>query len=216
MKGILLVVEGMGGSGKSTVCDYIEDWLLDSRIDYARTREPGGTFAGEYLRPLCRKGIPNNPDQLHPMTVALLYNASRVENLTKVILPGLAEGKVVLCDRWCDSTYAYQGGYGGVPLAKLQELHETAVNGVQPDLTLLLDGDPGMFLSRISAEEKVEDQFDSLKMAEYERVRKAYHAAIGPNHRVINAGESKEQVAAQVLPFLLKLQNDLLQRPVTV
>jgi dTMP kinase len=216
MQGKLLVIEGMGGSGKSTTCDKIEKWLQDSNIPYVRTREPGGTFAAEYLRQLCRQGIPGDPTKLEPITVALLYNAARAENVAKVIRPALAEGKVVLCDRFVDSTIAYQGGYGGVGTEVLQGIHDLS-HGLDADLTLLLDGVPATFLMRISDEEKKTDQFDNLKLAEYDRVREAYRerAYGSPSHRVINAMLSEEQVWAQILPFLMKLQNDLLQRPAT-
>lgn len=214
MKGKLLVIEGMGGSGKSTVCDKIEKWLQDSNMPYIRTREPGGTVAAEYLRQLCRQGIPGDPTKLEPITVALLYNAARAENVAKVIRPALAEGKVVLCDRFVDSTLAYQGGYGGVDYEVLQGIHDLS-HGINADLTLLLDGEPATFLMRISDEEKATDQFDNLKLAEYDRVREAYRqVAVGSSrHRVINAMQPEAQVFAQILPFLLKLQNDMMQRP---
>jgi len=213
MKGQLWVVEGLGGSGKSTLTDKIEQWLMDSAVPYIRTREPGGTVAAEFLRPLCRNGIPGSKP-LDPMTTALLFNAARNENTKDIILPALAEDKIVLCDRYCDSTFAFQGSVG---LDRLKRLHET-VHGIYPDMTFLLDGRPEVFQERIHPEEKAGDQFDRLLIDALRVARLNYLGCTKDPyrtgaHHVIDAEVNADQVFAQVLPHLMEKLNQLKQRP---
>jgi dTMP kinase len=217
MKGKFVVVDGLGGAGKSTVLDKIEAFCKDGGLDYVRTREPGGTFAAEYLRKLCREGIPGDPDKLEPITQALLFNAARAENVQKVILPALRAGKVVLCDRFADTTYAFQGGALGVDLGVLQGIHQLA-HGINPDMTFLLDGKPEVFLQRISPEEMASDQFDNLELTKLKNARSMYltmSTTYPEQYRVIDAMQSQEQVFAQILPYLQELKNLMRQRPST-
>jgi dTMP kinase len=213
MKGQFWVVEGLGGSGKSTLTDKIEQWLIDTGLPYVRTREPGGTEAAEFLRPFCRNGFPDMKP-LDPMTTALLFNAARNENTKDIILPALEAGKIVLCDRYCDSTFSFQHAVG---IGKLRKLHEL-VHGIYPDMTFLLDGNPRIFQERIRPEEKVGDQFDRLLITMLDVARINYLGCArdldrADTYHVIDAEVNPDQVYAQVLPILMHKLNKIKQRP---
>lgn len=215
MKGQLIVVEGLGGSGKTTVLDRMEAQLQHANVPYVRTREPGGTFAAEYLRKLCREGIPGNPGKLDPTTVALLFNAARTENIKDVIRPALQEGKVVLSDRFCDSTFAFQHDAG---LKKLLDLHHAVHGDFFPDVTFLLDGDPAIFQKRISPEEMATDQFDSMAMdklnvARWNYVNLTKFRIHDGRYVLVNAEVNPDQVYAQIMPELMKVIDFMKQRP---
>jgi dTMP kinase len=215
MKGQLIVVEGLGGSGKTSVLDRMEMQLQQANVPYIRTREPGGTFAAEYLRKLCREGIPDNPGKLDPMTVALLFNAARSENIKDVIKPALAAGKVVLCDRFCDATFAFQHEAG---LKNLLDLHLAAHGDFFPDLTFLLDGDPAIFQRRITPEEMASDQFDSMGMEKLNIARKNFvnltkFRIHDGRYVLVNAEVNQNQVYAQILPDLMGVIDRMKQRP---
>ena len=215
MKGQLIVVEGLGGSGKTSTLDRMEVQLQQANVPYIRTREPGGTFAAEYLRSLCREGIPGNPGKLDPMTVALLFNAARAENIKDVIKPALRAGKVVLCDRFCDSTFAFQQEAG---LKKLLDLHLAAHGDFFPDLTFLLDGDPVIFQKRITPEEMARDQFDSMAMDKLNTARQNFvnlskFRVHDSRYVLVNAEVNQDQVYAQILPGLMSVIDHMKKRP---
>lgn len=215
MKGQFIAVEGLGGSGKTSVLDRMEIQLQQANVPYVRTREPGGTFAAEYLRKLCREGIPGNPGNLDPMTVALLFNAARSENIKDVIKPALQAGKVVLSDRFCDSTFAFQQEAG---LKNLLDLHLAAHGDFFPDLTFLLDGNPAIFQQRITPEEMARDQFDSMAMDKLNTARQnfvnlAKFRIHDGRYILVNAEVNQDQVYAQILPGLMSVIDRMKQRP---
>lgn len=217
MKGKLIVVEGIGGVGKSTIKNKIVEWLEASGLDSMYTREPGGTPAAEILREYCRKGITSGGEviELEPMTIALLFNAARAENLGKVILPALREGKVVLTDRFADSTFAYQSQVNGIDLATLQGIHQLA-HGVYPDLTFLLDAPALVAQTRICEWEHANDQFDRVGIETQEKVRRQYlelTRVYPEKYVVVDATQSPDQVFAQILPHLENLRNVMWGRP---
>jgi dTMP kinase len=216
MKGRFIVVDGLGGSGKSTVMSKIEGWAKEAGLPYERTREPGGTPEAEYLREICRSGIPNSDQTLTPLTQMFLFNAARAENVAHVIRPALEQGKLVICDRYVDTTYAFQGGAGGVSLAVLEGVHNLTHN-LNADMTFILDGDPTVFLKRISAEEMATDKFDNLVLTKLQKARSVYleRALMRPEaYRVIDATQSPDQVFAQILPHLMEIKNQVRKRPV--
>ena len=213
-KGFFLVVEGPGGSGKSTLMNRLEEWAKQRNLPYVRTREPGGTFASDYLRPLCRSGIPGNPVPLHPMTEALLFNAARVENIQQVIIPALQEGKLVICDRFYHSTVAYQTRTGQVEVDQLLALHDV-VHDLRPDRTLILDGCPAKFNGRVADEEKAADFGDSLKLSEMQRIREVYrYLAQEPDHVLIDGEQTADNVFTQIFPWLQAIEGYIFKRPV--
>lgn len=212
--GFLLTVEGLGGSGKSTLCKRIGEWFEQSLVPFVATFEPGGTPAANFLRKLCREGI-EGAEPLHPMCEALLFNAARAQHTEAVIKPALAAGKVVLCDRYMLSTYGYQGIARQLGVYPLAQIHHHAI-GVYPDLTILLDADPAKCFSRLHPDELASDQFDNLALSTQERVQEhwIWESEQHPDKfLVIDADQDMDQMFAQVLPVLMKIQNSLMVRP---
>jgi dTMP kinase len=135
-KGRFISFEGGEGGGKTTQLSRLAGLLKSKGIDILETREPGGTPQGELLRDLLVRG---EIDRWQPMSELLMMNAARVEHVHQVIQPALDAGKWVLCDRFVDSSYAYQGIAGGLGLKVVQDLHALTLDGILPDLTVLLD-----------------------------------------------------------------------------
>ena len=138
MRGWFITIDGPDGSGKTTQAAALAAHLADRGLDVHVTREPGGTWLGERLREilLARTGSVAPTD---PLTDALLFNAARRQLVTEVVRPALGAGRTVVCARFADSTLAYQGYGGGVPLERLRALEAAATDGLRPDLTILLD-----------------------------------------------------------------------------
>ncbi len=139
--GRFITFEGTEGAGKSTLIAAVETALVRRGIDCVRTREPGGNPTAEKIREVILSSAMN------PWTELFLYEAARAEHLAQTILPALAAGKVVLCDRFTDSSLAYQGQGRGLPWKQIQALNEIATQGLEPDLTVWLDIDPAEGLS---------------------------------------------------------------------
>lgn len=169
MRGKFITLEGIDGAGKSTHLRWIARFLRGRGIRVKVTREPGGTPAGERLRRL----VLGNRHRLDPQTETLLMFAARCEHLDKVIAPSLRKGTWVLCDRFTDATYAYQSGGSGVPWSKVAVLERWVQEGLQPDLTLLLDVSPVVGRRRASRR-RVPDRFERERAAYFRRVRRAY------------------------------------------
>jgi dTMP kinase len=167
--GLFITFEGGEGSGKSTQIARLAERLRAGGRDPVVTREPGGTPLGEGIRALLLDPA-RPPDAL---TEALLMVAARAELVARVIRPALARGQVVLCDRYADSTLVYQGAGRGLDRALLRSLNEAATGGLSPDLTLLLDLDPAIGLSRRSAAGEP-NRLDREPEAFHARVRAAY------------------------------------------
>jgi len=172
-RGRFVTLEGIDGAGKSTHAAWLADALTRRGRRVVATREPGGTPLGEKLRELL----------LHvPMThesEALLMFAARREHVEQVIAPALARGDVVICDRFTDATYAYQGGGHGVAPAAIAALESFVLRGLEPDLTLLFDVPLAVSrdrLARAAAQGRVLDKFETEQQAFFARVRDAYHA----------------------------------------
>jgi dTMP kinase len=137
-KGLFITLEGTDGVGKTTQSHLLADWLKNQGYGVVETREPGGGAAariGEQIRSLLLDPL----SQMAPMTELLLYEAARAEHVEKVIRPALADGKVVICDRYTDSTLAYQGEARGLSHKAIDQLNRIATGGLAPDLTVLLD-----------------------------------------------------------------------------
>ncbi|WP_035057275.1 dTMP kinase [Andreprevotia chitinilytica] len=205
-KGRFISVEGVDGAGKSTQLAWLADWLTTQGIHFISTREPGGTPLGEKLRALLLS------EPMHLETEALLMFAGRREHLAQVIEPALQRGDWVLCDRFTDATFAYQGGGRGLPLEKFAAL-EQWVQGrdegvLQPDLTLLFDVPPEVSAARM-ANGRVLDRFEQEAADFHTRVRNAYlqRAAADPARiKVIDANRTVEaiqhELAAQLPQWL--------------
>ena len=168
-RGRFITFEGIDGAGKSTQIDAIVQTLRTRGIAFVRTREPGGTGLGESLRSVML-GQP-----MDALTETLLMFAARRQHVLQVIEPALADARWVLCDRFTDASYAYQGAGRGVPTAQLDALASWVHRGLNPDLTVLVDIDPTQAqLRRESA--RTSDRFETEPLDFFERVRAAYLA----------------------------------------
>ena len=202
-RGKFISIEGVEGAGKSTNIEAIKLYLVGKEIDFVVTREPGGTVLAEKIRRLLLHVSDDAPAEL---TELLLIFAARAQHIEKVIQPALENGRSVVCDRFTDATYAYQGGGRGLKTSVIAELESMVQGELRPDLTIILDLDPEAGLVR--AKERGElDRFETEKDEFFEKVRSAYlDIAISNPDRcfVINAGQSIEQVRADIINLLDK------------
>lgn len=193
-KGRFITFEGIDGAGKTTHLDALEQAWKQAGREVVRTREPGGTPLAEKLRGLFLH------DAMDPLTEALLVFGARRDHIQTVIKPALARGAWVLCDRFTDATFAYQGGGRGFDLQVLGTLEGWVQEGLQPDLTLLFDLSPAVAAERLSAARQP-DRFEAQDQAFFERVRGAYLArqqAQPARFALIQADQTQADVAAQI------------------
>ena len=194
-----ITFEGMDGAGKSTQIARAVDWLRARGPVVLLTREPGGTALGEALRALLLH------DAMHADTEALLMFAARREHLAQVIEPALARGDWVLCDRFTDASFAYQGGGRGIDVARLEALENWVQRGLQPGLTLLFDLPWEVAAQRLAASGGDPDRFEREQADFFNRVRTAYlaRAAGEPQRlRVLDASRSPADVSTQLEDIL--------------
>jgi len=192
--GVFITFEGIDGAGKTTHMDTLEQLLKSQGREVVRTREPGGTPLAEKLRGLFLH------DAMDPLTESLLVFAARRDHLVQVILPALARGAWVMCDRFTDATFAYQGGGRGFDLQVLRTLEGWVQDQKQPDLTFLFDLPPEVAASRLAAARQP-DRFEAQDAAFFARVRQAYldRQAHNPTRfALIQADARPEAVAAQI------------------
>jgi dTMP kinase len=169
VRGRFITVEGIDGAGKTTQLNWLTSFFKNRGHAVVTTREPGGTVLGEALRSLLL-----NPDHaMHPETESLLIFAARREHMARVILPALADGKLVLCDRFTDATYAYQGYGRSVELSKLRTLEQWVQGDLQPDLTILFDVPVELGRSRAGGSRQA-DRFERERSEFFEKVRQGY------------------------------------------
>ena len=195
---MFITLEGPEGSGKSAHIPVLADFLRQQGYEVISTREPGGTPIGDEIRNTLLK-LGNTA--MHPTTEILLFQASRAQHVNELILPALASDKIVLCDRFADSTMAYQGYGHQTDLAQLAQIIHFATGGLQPDLTLLLDVDIEIGLKRRSVDSGNWNRLDAKEKAFHQRVRKGYleMAAAQPERWVrIDASKSLEEVFADI------------------
>lgn len=192
VRGLFITLEGIDGAGKSTHLQWLTEYFRTRGREVVGTREPGGTPLGEALRQL----LLGSEDPIHPETEALLMFAARREHLDRVIVPALQAGRVVLCDRFTDATFAYQGGGRGVSEAKLATLEDWVQAGLQPDLTLLFDLPVDLGRKRLSDGRSL-DRFEREQGDFYERVRACYRsraARYQDRIRLIDSSISIEEI----------------------
>ena len=206
MQGKFITVEGSEGVGKSSNLAFIEDYLRNAGITIVRTREPGGTPLGEAIRELLLDARQN---AMCDDTELLLMFAARAQHLAEVIRPALAAGQWVLCDRFTDATYAYQGGGRGVSMERIRVLEDWVQGELRPDHTLLLDMPVAAGLERAGARSEP-DRFEQEQHAFFERVREAYlaraQAEPGRIH-VIDASPALDKVQAHIATVLQQILN---------
>lgn len=170
MKGLFISIEGPDGSGKSTQIENIRKFFADKNIEIVFTREPGGTPIGERIREII---LDNSFKEMDYMTEAMLYAASRAQHVAQIIRPALEAGKVVVCDRFVDSSIAYQG-YGRHLGEAVEVINSYAVKECTPDVTFLLKVDPNVGKTRIKANRETEDRLEHEKMAFHREVFEGY------------------------------------------
>lgn len=202
---LFVTFEGGEGSGKSSCLAKVAKDLQNAGYEVVITREPGGTPISEQIRNVILDKANTDMD---PMTEALLYAASRRQHLVQKILPALREGKIVLCDRYLDSSLAYQGGARGLGIEKILALNQYAIDGQYPDLTLFFDLEPEVGLERIEENSSREvNRLDLEKLSFHHKVRDSFLKLMGmfPDRYVrIDASKSREEVENSALEQIIK------------
>jgi dTMP kinase len=199
LRGKFITLEGVDGAGKSTHLSWLVDHLRKQGRSVVQTREPGGTPLGEKLRELLLH------DPMHLETEALLMFAARREHLELVIKPAIARGDWVVCDRFTDASFAYQGGGRGLATEKLAQLEGWVQGDLQPDLTLLFDLPVDIAALRMAGAARQLDRFEQEKTDFHERVRAAYlaRAAQMPSRvRVIDSRQSLDDIQKELEQIL--------------
>ncbi len=206
MSGLFITLEGPEGAGKSTNREYLAERLREQGIEVLLTREPGGTPLAERIRELL---LAPSDEQMAADTELLLVFAARAQHLAQVIVPALTRGTVVLCDRFTDATYAYQGGGRGLSTARIAQLESFVQGELRPDLTLVFDLPVEVGLSRAAARGRL-DRFEQEGQNFFEAVRQTYlqRAAAAPaRYRVLDAAQSLagvQQSIDRLLPEILE------------
>lgn len=200
-RGVFVVFEGGDSVGKSTQVGYLVRWLEQQGVNFVQTRQPGGTALGAHIRGLVLD--PANGD-ISPWAESLLFAADKAQHVHEVIEPALSAGQLVVCDRYVDSTLAYQGAGRQVDLTLLAEVSKWATGGLMPDLTVLLDADPVVAVGRIHRK----DRLEGAGLAFHRAVRDHFlrlAAADEDRYLVIEALGDREEIAAKVAARVRKL-----------
>lgn len=212
-RGVFITLEGIEGSGKSTQGQRLAEHLQATGLEVIRTREPGGTALAEDIRRLL---LNVEGEQVLPTTEALLIFAARCQHITHVIRPGLQRGAVVLCDRFADSTLAYQGFGRGLSVRQLRQLNRIATQGLVPDLTLLFDLPVSDGLARRQQVLEGQNRLDRESRQFHQRVQRGFLtlAKREPRRfRRIDASRTPDQVAGHVLAEVERCLKRLRVRP---
>ena len=201
--GHFISFEGIDGSGKSTQAKVLTKTLEDLGHNVVLTREPGGSIGGEEIRRLVLQG---DPDRWSAESEILLFTAARRDHLEKTILPALDAGKIVICDRFADSTRMYQGLSRGDLRTLVDELHSLMIPR-DPDLTVLIDLDPNLGLSRAKSRKTVEERFEDFGISLQEKMRVGFlnlAEEYAERFRVIDGQRDIDVIAADVLSVVQK------------
>ncbi|HPX19884.1 MAG: dTMP kinase [Acholeplasmataceae bacterium] len=191
MNGLFITIEGNDGSGKTTIINGIKKMLNEKGIDYIQTREPGGSEIAEKIRQII---LDKNNDKMDARTEALLYAASRRQHIVEVVLPALKAGKLVLCDRFVDSSLAYQGYARGIGIDEVYKMNQFATEGLLPDLTIYLTVTPQVGIKRKSAQKEL-DRLERENLGFHEKVYQGYQKVVEmfPDRIVAIDGERDAQ-----------------------
>ncbi|HHT76313.1 MAG TPA: dTMP kinase [Clostridiaceae bacterium] len=196
-KGTFISFEGIDGSGKSTQIKRLFDSLVSNNIDAILVREPGGTQIGEKIRSIL---LEKDYVGMTPVTELLLYEAARAQIVAEVIIPSLSEGKTVICDRFFDSTLAYQGYARGLSLESVDFLNHLSTGGVEPDVTFLLDIEPEKAALRMRNRQAGNDRLEDEGLYFMKKVRDGYIDMTKKYDRIviIDANASVDRVSVQI------------------
>ena len=198
MRGLFITFEGIDGSGKTTQINHFEKYLADNGIDYIKTREPGGSRGAEEIRSLLVKG---KTSRWSPETEILLFFASRRDHTEKTITPALEAGKIVICDRFTDSSRIYQGFARSGAVSKVDELHKMMI-GLEPDLTFILDIEPRLALKRGLARKSGEDRFEDFGEEFQKKARKGFlnlYKEFPIRCKLINADREPSKISKDII-----------------
>ena len=198
--GKFITLEGVEGVGKTTNQTFIQEFLSSRSIDFVTTREPGGTRLAERIRDIA---LAPDEEKISTDAELLLMFASRAQHLEQLILPTLKEGKWVICSRFTDSTYAYQGSGRGIPESRIAVLESWVQKDIQPDLTLIFDLPVDIGLSRAHARGAL-DRIEQESVDFFNRVRQGYlaRAKLSSRYHLIDASRSLPEVQAQIYQVL--------------
>ncbi|CUU45214.1 MULTISPECIES: dTMP kinase [Clostridium] len=202
-KGLFIVFEGGEGTGKTTAIDAIYDWITENNFECIKTREPGGIKISEQIRQVI---LSKDNKEMDAKTEALLYAAARRQHLVEKVIPALNQGVIVLCDRFIDSSLAYQGYARNLGMEEVLSINKFAIGEYMPDISVLFDLDPKIGLARIANNDCREvNRLDIEKLEFHERVREGYDIVYkNNNHRIvkIDANNTKENVINQIKNIL--------------
>ena len=196
-KGYFISFEGIDGSGKSTQIQKLAEFLKGCDFDIVITREPGGSKGGEEIRNLLLQG---NVDRWSAETEILLFTAARRDHLERIILPALEEGKIVICDRFTDSTRMYQGMRGANLRNLVDTLNEKVIN-FDPDLTIIIDINPEISLKRAKSRKTVEERFEDFGVDLQMKMRKGFielAKEFGDRIEVVDGQQSVDKLAQDI------------------
>ena len=192
--GKFITLEGVDGAGKTSHIEFIKEYLINLKLDFIMTREPGGTELGERLREILLH------DEMTPKTETILMFAARNEHIEKVIRPGLTSGAIVISDRFTDASYAYQSGGKGVEDEEIDVLKDLVQKNLQPDLTFLFDLPVEVSIKRLKKTRKL-DKFEKEEKDFHENVRKKYLMIAKNNPKrfsVLNSEKSIDEIQSQI------------------
>jgi dTMP kinase len=198
-----ITIEGVEGVGKTTNLIFIQNFFEENAIPLYCTREPGGTPLAEEIRQLLLK---NHSEEIDQMTELLLMFAARVQHVREVIKPALERGEWVLCDRFIDSSYAYQGGGREIPMDRIKALEEITMQDFEPDFTIILDLPVDLGLQRAETRSQ-RDRFEQEDLDFFERVRSVFHARAAANperYHIIDTTPALEIVQEDIHKILSK------------
>ena len=208
MKGLFITIEGPDGAGKSSLVKRLVTAIQsETTQSLVVTREPGGSDIAEEIRELLLNPTHTNMDA---RTEALLLAASRRQHVVEKIRPALEEGQIVLCDRFVDSSIAYQGQARGIGIDEVKEINEFAIEGLRPEVTLFLDVDAEVGLNRIKSKHsnRKQDRLELEEITFHEEVRKGYHKLIKQEPDrfiVVDASQSEDEVFSEAWPHIQKV-----------
>ncbi len=200
-RGKLVTFEGCEGSGKSTQLRLLGEYLTSRGTDFIMTREPGGSVIAEEIRKIILNG---DYTEMCPECEAMLYAAARVQHLKEIVAPALDSGKLVICDRYVDSSFAYQGFARGLGMEFIRSINSFALENYPPDITLFLDISPAAAFERKHGADK-NDRLESLGLQFHERVYKGYKSLVGePRFCPVDCGGTKFETAEKIRNLLIE------------
>ena len=206
--GLLITFEGGEGSGKSTQSQILYDTLIEKGFEVTKTREPGGTKFAEIIREILVQGDSNKIDNISEL---FLFAAARTDHVQKVIKKSLKDNKIVICDRFIDSTLAYQGYAGNLDLDIVKEVNKISIGEIYPDITFIFDIDPTQGIERALEENNKETRFEEKDIMYHKKIRDGYLSIARDNAQrcvVINGADDIEQISKKILELTLDKINE--------